>query len=49
MKRILFLLLVPIVLVSGAVCQQPVGISPLVRYTVSAARGFLCFSTHVLQ
>src|SRR5689334_18018853 len=36
MKRILLLLLVPIVLVSGAVCQQPAGISPtLMRYTVS--------------
>jgi len=36
MKRILLLLLLPIVLVSGAVCQQPVGISPtLMRYTVS--------------
>jgi TonB family protein len=36
MKRILLLLLLSIVLVSGAVCQQPGGISPtLVRYTVS--------------
>jgi len=35
MKRILLLLLLPIVLVSGAVCQQPVGISPTLRYTVS--------------
>jgi TonB family protein len=36
MKRILLLLLLPIVLVSGAVCQQRSGISAtLVRYTVS--------------
>lgn len=36
MKLILLLLLVPIVLVSSAVCQQPVGISPtLARYTVA--------------
>ena len=35
MKRILLLLLVPIVLVSGAVCQQPMDISPTpARYTV---------------
>lgn len=35
MKRILLFLLVPILLVRGAVCQQPVGISPtLMRYTV---------------
>jgi len=35
MERILLSLLVPIVLVSGAVCQQPVGISPtLMRYTL---------------
>ena len=40
MKLIVLLLLVPIVLVSGAVCQQPVGISPtLMRYTV-AGDGF---------
>jgi hypothetical protein len=35
MKRVLLLLLVPIVLVSGVICQQPVAISPtLMRYTV---------------
>ena len=40
MNRILLLLLVPIVLVNGAVCQQPAGISPtLMRYTV-ASDGF---------
>lgn len=39
MKRILLLLLVPILLVTGAVGQQPVGISPLMRYTV-AGDGF---------
>lgn len=40
MKRILLLLSIPVVLVSGAVCQQPVGISPtLARYTV-AGDGF---------
>lgn len=37
MKRILLLLLVPIVFVSAAVCQQPVGFSPALvqRYTFS--------------
>src|ERR1044071_6555845 len=39
MKRILLLLLVPILLVTSAVCQQPVGISPHIPYTV-AGDGF---------